>query len=121
MFVPILSDIKESRAYQEMAQEVRQEVTQQVTQRVTDQVTQRVTDQVTEQVTQQVTQQVLYQSKHEIALAMIKEKMNPALISKSTGLSEYEVLKISKELAARPKPQTSRESKAGPVKSAKIE
>jgi len=101
MFVPILSDIKESRAYQEIAAEVKLEVTQQVT--------------------DQVTQQVLYQSKHEIALAMIKEKMNPALISKLTGLSEYEVVKMSKEFAGRPKPKTSRASKAGPVKSAKIE
>ncbi len=86
MFDTILSDIKKSRAYQEIAQEAAQEAA--------------------------------YKSKRGIALAMAKERMSPALISKLTGLSKAEVLEISKEVAARPKPRKSRKSKNNSIKSA---
>ncbi len=78
MFEPMLSDIKKSRAYQEIAQEVALEVTKKVT--------------------QDVTQQVAYQSKREIALAMLKKNMTPALISELTGLSKQQVSELRKEL-----------------------
>jgi predicted transposase/invertase (TIGR01784 family) len=93
MFDDLLANRKQSRAYQEIAQEVALEVTKQVTQ----------------DVTQQVAQQVAYESKRAIALAMVKEKMSPALISKLTGLSQKEVLAISKSLR---KPAKARDRKA---------
>ncbi len=94
MFEPMLSDIKKSRAYQEIAQEVALEVTKQVTQ----------------DVTQQVTQRVAYQSKREIALAMLKKNMTPALVSELTGLSKQEISKLRKQLVNGSKPSKLRKS-----------
>jgi predicted transposase/invertase (TIGR01784 family) len=97
MFEPMLSDIKKSRAYQEIAHEVALEVTKQVTQDVTMQMTQEMAQKVAA-------------SKREIALAMLKKSMTPALISELTGLSRQEVSELRKELVNGSKLSKSRRS-----------
>ena len=95
MFDDMLSNIKESRAYQEMAQEVTLEVTKQVTQQVTQQVTREMTLEMIQKVAE---------NQRKIALAMLKKKMALELISELTGLSKQEVLEIRKELVNGSKP-----------------
>ncbi len=70
MFEPLLSDVKKSRFYQEVAEEVAQELTPKIAQ----------------------------EKAKEIAKTMLQKNFGIELISEITGLSQEEILAISQEL-----------------------
>lgn len=72
MFEPLLSDVKKSRFYQEVAEEVAQELTPKIAQ----------------------------ESKYEIAQAMLKKNFTIELIAEITGLSQEEIRVLNQQIAA---------------------
>ena len=77
MVEPLISNIKKSRFYQEIAEEVAQEITS------------------------KIAQESRLERNREIARAMAAKNMSVELISELTGLSKEEILEISKRLADR--------------------
>lgn len=73
MVEPLLSDVKKSRAYREIAEEVSQELKPKIAQ----------------------------EKAREIAKALLRKKMSLDFIIEVTGLSKKEVHAINKELAGR--------------------
>jgi predicted transposase/invertase (TIGR01784 family) len=79
MFEPVLSDVKKSRFYQEVAEEVAQELTPKIAQELTPKIAQ--------------------ESKYEIAKAMLKKNFTIELIAEITGLSQEEIHALSQQMA----------------------
>ena len=71
MFEPVLSDVKKSRFYQEVAEEVAQELTPKIAQ----------------------------ESKYEIVKVMLKKNFTVELIAEITGLSQDEIRALSQQMA----------------------
>ena len=91
MVEPMLSDIKKSRAYQEIAQEAKQEGWQQGIEEG------RKAGQ--QEGMQKGRQEGKDEQVRQIATAMLKKNLSLELIVEITGISQEEILAISKELA----------------------
>jgi len=94
MFEPFLSDVKKSRFYQEVAEEVAQELTSRITQELTP----RITQELTPQITQELTPQIMRESKYGIAKTMLKKNFTLELIAEITGLSPEEIRALSRQM-----------------------
>lgn len=84
MLEPLLSDIRKSRAFQEVTAEIKQEVTQELTQELTP------------KITQELVPKIAQERNREIAQAMLKKNFDVELISEITGLSFEEILALEK-------------------------
>lgn len=78
MTEPLFSNIKKSRAYQEIAEEVEQELTPKIAQELAPKIAQS--------------------KAREIAKSLLRKKMSVDLIAEVTGLSKKEVRALNKEL-----------------------
>jgi predicted transposase/invertase (TIGR01784 family) len=78
MLEPLLSDVKKSRFYQEVAEEVAQELTPKIAQELTPKIAQ--------------------ESKYEIAKAMLKKNFTIELIAEITGLPQDEIRALSQQM-----------------------
>ncbi len=85
MLTPMLSDVRQSRFYQEVAEELTQELTPKLTQELTP----------------KFTQQGKLAEKREIAATLLRKKMSLKFIAEVTGLSPEEV-RIIKKVKASP-------------------
>ena len=83
MTEPLFSNIKKSRAYQEIAEEVAQELTPKIAQELTP----------------KIAQESSLKAKRVIAKSLLRKKMSLDLVAEVTGLSKKEVRALSKELA----------------------
>jgi len=81
MFEPMLSDIKKTRFYQEVAEEISQELTPRITQELTP----------------RITQESKQEEKREIAKTLLKKNFSLDLIVEITGLSQEEILMLHSE------------------------
>lgn len=81
MITPLLVDIKKSRAYRDIAEEVAQELTPKIAQELTSKIAQN--------------------KAREIAKSLLLNNMNLEFIAEVTGLSKKEVRALSKGLAVR--------------------
>jgi len=86
MFEPFLSDVKKSRFYQEVAEEVAQELTP------------RITQELTPQITQELTPKIMRESKYGIAKTMLKKNFALELIAEITGLPAEEIRALSRQM-----------------------
>jgi len=81
MFDSMLSDVKKSRAYQEIAEEAERKAERKIEQKVERKVERKKT--------------------HEFARVLLRKKMPFAFISEVTGLSAAELRVLKRELAQR--------------------
>lgn len=79
MFAPMLSDIKQSRFYREVTEEIAQELTPKLTQELTPKLTQELTPKLTQM------------RNREIAENLLRKKMSLKFVSEVTGLSHEEI------------------------------
>ncbi|MCI0695296.1 Rpn family recombination-promoting nuclease/putative transposase [candidate division KSB1 bacterium] len=86
MFEPLLSDVKKSRFYQEVAEEVAQELTPKIAQELTP------------KIAQELTPKIAQESKYEIAKAMLKKNFTIELIAEITGLPQDEIRALSQQM-----------------------
>lgn len=86
MTEPLFSNIKKSRAYQEIAEEVEQELTPKIEQELTP------------KIEQELTPKIAQNKAREIAKSLLRKKMSVDLVAEVTGLSKKEVRALSKEL-----------------------
>jgi len=89
MIAPLLSDIRKSRAYQDIAREVAQELTPKIEQKLTP------------RIEQELTPKIAQNKARAIAKSLLLKHLNPEFIAEVTGLSKKEVRALNKELAAR--------------------
>ncbi len=89
MFTPMLSDIKKSRFYQEVAEELTQELTPKLTQELTP------------KLTQELTPKIAQERNRELAAALLRKKMSLKFISEVTGLSQEEIRALKKSSVKR--------------------
>ena len=94
MLTPVFADIRKSRFYQEVAEELTQELTPKLTQELTPKLTQELTP--------KLTLASKLEEKREIAATLLRRKMSLKFVSEVTGLSQDEIrmLKKVKELRA---------------------
>lgn len=86
MTEPLFSNIKKSRAYQEIAEEVEQELTPKIEQELTPKIAQKLAPKIAQN------------KAREIAKSLLRKKMSVDLIAEVTGLSKKEVRALNKEL-----------------------
>ena len=102
MLEPILSDIRKSRFYQEVAEELTQELMPKLTQELTPKLTQELTPKLTQELTPKLTQELTpkikqeskLEEKREIAKTMLRKNFELELISEVTGLSLEQILAL---------------------------
>jgi predicted transposase YdaD len=97
MIAPLLTDIKKSRAYRDIAEEVAQELTPKITQELTPKIAQELTPKIAQELTPKIAQN----KAREIAKSLLQNNMNLEFIAEVTGLSKKEVRALSKRLAVR--------------------
>lgn len=93
MLTPMLSDVRKSRFYQEVEEELTQELTPKLTQELTPRLTQELMP--------QFTQEGKLAEKREIAATLLRKKMSLKFVSDVTGLSPEEVRMLKKAKAVR--------------------
>lgn len=97
MIAPLLSDIRKSRAYQDIAREVAQELTPKIKQELAPKIKQELTPKIEQELTPRIAQN----KARAIAKSLLLKHFNPDFIAEVTGLSKKEVRALNKELAAR--------------------
>ncbi len=104
MIEPLLSDVRQSRAFQEVAEEIRQELLmelqpklrQELTPKLTQELTPKLTQELTPKLTQELTPRIAQQEKRGIALNMLKKNFDVEIIAEITGLSFEQILALDK-------------------------
>ena len=97
MVEPLLSNIKKSRAYREMAEEAKQELTPKIKRELTP----KIKKELTPQIAQELTPKIAQEKARMIARALLKKQMSIEFIMDVTGLSQKELRALNRKLAAR--------------------
>ncbi len=93
MLEPLLSDIKKSRFYQEVAEELRPEIAQELR----PEIAQELRPEIAQELRPEIAQESKQERNREIAKAMLKKNFDVELISEITGLSFEEIIALEKD------------------------